>query len=375
MMNEISRIRQALGAPAYEEALADRLGLNVTDLRALELVAAEPGLTAGQIADRSALTTGAVTGVLDRLERAGFVERRPDPADRRSVTVHLVAGRAGELAEARASGDRELRRLLAEREPATRAAILEFLDAANALVTGEVARLRAASRGGFVADEYLAPLAGATHGRLTFASGAPRLAMNFAPLGPTANARIIMETSASRLEFRGAAAADQLLRASFDGPRPDVQVAAGSASIRYRRKAIAAFTTRAARIALGPAVPWTIELGGGITDLTGSLEGIRLERLEVEGGANHIDLALPEASGTVTVRVRGVASSARFRRPARVPVAVRINGGVSRLRIDGERHQQLAGDRRFSSDAFAATADRYEIEVLGGASDVRVEGR
>jgi DNA-binding MarR family transcriptional regulator len=374
-MNDLSRIRQVLGGPAYEEAIADRLGLNVTDLRALELVVSEPGLTAGQLAGRSALTTGAITGVLDRLERAGFVERRPDPSDRRSVTIQPVAGRTAELAAARESGDRELGRLLSSQDAKTRSAILEFLDAANAVVESEAARLRAASRGGFVADEYLAPLAGATRGRLTFASGAPRLALNVAPLGPAARARIIMETSASRLEFRGAAAPDQLLRASFDGPRPDVQAAGGNASIRYRRKAIAAFTTRAARVALGPGVPWTIELAGGITDLTGSLDGVQLERFDVEGGANHIHLTLPEPNGTVTVRVRGVASSARFRRPAHVPVAVRVNGGVARLRIDGERHLQLAGDRRFSSDAFAATANRYEIEVLGGASEVRVEGR
>jgi DNA-binding MarR family transcriptional regulator len=375
MMNDVSRIRQALGGPAYEEAIADRLGLNVTDLRALELVVAEPGVSAGDIAERSGLTSGAVTGVVDRLERAGFVERRPDPADRRGITVHPMPGRAAELAAARESGDRELGRLLSSQDPKTRSAILAFLDAANDVVSSEAARLRAASRGGFVADEYLAPLAGATHGRLAFASGAPRLALNVAPLGPTASARIIMETSASRLEFRGAAAPEQLLRASFDGPRPDVQVAGGIASIRYRRKAIAAFTTRAARVALGPEVPWTIELAGGITDLTGSLAGVDLERLEVEGGANHIDLELPAARGTVTVRVRGVASSARFRRPARVPVAVRVNGGVARLRIDGERHEHLAGDRRFASDAFAATADRYEIEVLDGASEIKVEAR
>jgi DNA-binding MarR family transcriptional regulator len=374
MVNDLPRIRQALGAPDYEEAIAERLGLNVTDLRALELVVAEPGMTAGLVAERSGLTTGAVTGVLDRLERAGFVERRPDPADRRSVTVQPVAGRTDELSAARAAGDRELARLLDDHDPKTRDAILAFLDAAHGVVTDEAARLRAAARGGFVAGEYFAPLAGATHGRLAFASGAPRLALNVAPLGPTAAARIIMETSASRLEFRGPAAPDQLLRASFDGPRPDVQVAGGSASIRYRRKAIAAFATRAAHVALGSAIPWTIELSGGITDLTGSLAGVRLERLEVEGGANHIDLELPEAHGTVTVRVRGVASSARFRRPARVPVAVRVNGGVSDLRIDAARHSHLAGDRRFSSDAFAATADRYEIEVLGGAGDVRIEG-
>lgn len=375
MMNDIARLRQALRDPAYEDALAERLGLNTSDLRALEAVLGEPGMSAGLLAERTALTTGAITGVIDRLERAGYLERRPDPADRRGVTLHPVEARTADLRMARAAADRELERLLARNDPAQRKAILEFLGQATTVVAEEAARLRVASRGGFVADEFIAPLAGATHGRLVFASGAPRLALNVAPFGPDAAARIIMETSASRLEFRGAAGPDQLLRASFDGPRPDIQASGGVATIRYRRKAIAAFSGRAARIALSPAVPWTIELGGGITDLKGSLEGLTLERLEVDGGANHIDLLLPAPRGSGLVRVRGVASSARFRRPASVPVAIRVDGGVGRLRLDGQRFDRLAGDRRFTSDAFAASADRYEIEVLGGASEIRIEGR
>jgi DNA-binding MarR family transcriptional regulator len=374
-MNDLPALRQALQIPAYDEALADHLGMNVTDLRCLEHAVAEPGLTAGRLAELSGLTTGAVTGVLDRLERAGYVERRPDPVDRRSVSVHPVAPRTTELRAARDAVDGQLRRLLAKQSADQRAAILAFLGAANAVVTDEAARLRAAARGGFIADAYVAPLAGATRGRLAFASGAPRLALNIAPFGPDANARIIMETSASRLEFVGAAPADQLLRMSFDGPRPDVHAAAGVATIRYRRKTVAAFSSRAARIALNPTIPWTLELSGGITDLTGSLEGLSLDRLEVDGGANHVDLVLPAPSGSVPLRVRGVASTARFRRPAGVPVAVRVGGGVARLRLDGRRFERLAGDQRFTSDAFEARPDRYEIEILGGASEIRIEGR
>ena len=374
-MNDLPALRQALRLPAYEEALADHLGMNVTDLRCLELVLDSPGITAGGLADRSQLTTGAVTGVVDRLERLGFVERRPDPSDRRSVTIHPIETRTAALAEARSRFETELGRLLAGQDAGARAAILAFLGSAGQVVTGEAERLRAGARGGFVADEYLAPLAGATRGRLAFASGAPRLALNVAPFGPDAAARIIMETSASRLEFRGASSPDQLLRGSFDGPRPDIQAGGGQASIKYRRKAIAAFSARAARLALNGTIPWTIELEGGITDLTGSLAGVQLERVDVDGGANHVDLELPAPVGSVPVRIRGVASTARFRRPAGVPVAVRVNGGVARLRIDGERHERLAGDRRFASDAFRSSADRYEIEVLGGASEIRVEAR
>ena len=372
MMNDIDRVRQALRLPAYDDALAERVGLNPTDLRALEAVVAEPGLTPSRLAEVSGLTSGAVTGMVDRLEAAGFVQRRPDPADRRSVTIHPVAERIAEVEAAGQPLRGELERQLGAFGAAERAAIVKFLDSAGEVVVAEAARLRATSRGGFVAGEYFAPLAGADRGRLVFSSGAPRLSMNLAPFGPEASARVIVETSASRLAFAGACGRDSLVRASFDGPRPDVQLERGTATIRYRRKAIAAFSGRAARIALNPTIPWTIELEGGITDLTGSLSGVSLERLEVDGGANHIDLDLPGPIGTALVRVRGVASSARFRRPAGVPVALRIDGGVSHLRLDGRRFERLAGERRFTSDAFAASVARYEIEVLGGASEVRV---
>ncbi len=206
-----------------------------------------------------------------------------------------------------------------------------------------------------------------------FASGAPRVALNFAPLGPRATARVIAETSASRLEFTGAAPAGDLMAASFDGPRPDVRVAGGEVTIRYRRVAMAAFNTRRAKIALSGTIPWTIELDGGITDLTGTLEAVSLERLDVEGGANHVRLDLPRPTGTAAVRIGGVVSDARFHRPAGVPVAVRVDGGIAHLRVDGGKREQVAGLKRYVGPGFAESPDRYELEVLGGASKLTVD--
>ncbi len=86
----MSRMDQyvALGIVGQQE-VAQRLGLNVTDLTCLGhiLGAGETPLAAGELAERVDLTTGAVTGVLNRLERAGYARRRPDPADRRRVRV------------------------------------------------------------------------------------------------------------------------------------------------------------------------------------------------------------------------------------------------------------------------------------------------
>jgi DNA-binding MarR family transcriptional regulator len=73
-------------------ACAERLGLHSTDWGCVLLLneALPTPLTAGQLAELTGLTTGAVTGVLDRLENAGYVRRERDPADRRRVIVRLV---------------------------------------------------------------------------------------------------------------------------------------------------------------------------------------------------------------------------------------------------------------------------------------------
>ncbi|KJY43166.1 MarR family transcriptional regulator [Streptomyces sp. NRRL B-1568] len=73
------------------QALADHLGLHPTDLQCLNLLCldAEP-LTAGGIAKLTGLTPGSATRLVDRLEKAGLVERRTDPADRRRALVALA---------------------------------------------------------------------------------------------------------------------------------------------------------------------------------------------------------------------------------------------------------------------------------------------
>ncbi|MEV5433520.1 MarR family transcriptional regulator [Streptomyces sp. NPDC052701] len=72
-----------------QHEIAQQLGLNVTDLTcfAFVLEAGENLPTAGDLAERAHVTTGAVTGILNRLERAGYITRRPDPTDRRRVRV------------------------------------------------------------------------------------------------------------------------------------------------------------------------------------------------------------------------------------------------------------------------------------------------
>ena len=71
------------------QAAADRIGINATDLNCLNILSFSGQLTAGELARATGLTTASITGVVDRLEQAGFVRRERDAADRRRVVIHL----------------------------------------------------------------------------------------------------------------------------------------------------------------------------------------------------------------------------------------------------------------------------------------------
>lgn len=91
LMREIRRF--IAGAVLTNQQLADQLGLNSTDYQVLNLIDLRGQTKPGELARLTGLTTGGVTVALDRLEKAGFVKRAPNPHDRRSVLVRAVPAR------------------------------------------------------------------------------------------------------------------------------------------------------------------------------------------------------------------------------------------------------------------------------------------
>src|SRR5262245_39551156 len=73
-----------------DEAATDWLGINVTDGRAIDVIDQHGRITAGDLAKELRLSTGAVTTLVDRLERAGYARRLPDPNDRRRVLIEVT---------------------------------------------------------------------------------------------------------------------------------------------------------------------------------------------------------------------------------------------------------------------------------------------
>jgi DNA-binding MarR family transcriptional regulator len=85
------------GAILFNQKVADDLGLNATDLQCLNLLDLQGSLTPGDLARCCGLTTGGVTVVLDRLEKAGYIRREANPRDRRSLLIRPVPARMRRL--------------------------------------------------------------------------------------------------------------------------------------------------------------------------------------------------------------------------------------------------------------------------------------
>ena len=133
---------------AFDALAAERLGIGLTDLKCLDLVESNGGLTAGRLAALSGLTTGAVTGVLDRLERAGLVVRVRDEADRRKVNVAVTPAHYERSGPIWRPLYEDWRALLASRFTAgERELITEFLRATTELGRRHAARVRAEAGG------------------------------------------------------------------------------------------------------------------------------------------------------------------------------------------------------------------------------------
>jgi len=88
----LTTILRRMGAASalHSQAVAKRAGLASIDLECLDMILLAGPVTAGQIMEHTKLTSGAVTGLIDRLARKGYVERAADPQDRRKVIVRIV---------------------------------------------------------------------------------------------------------------------------------------------------------------------------------------------------------------------------------------------------------------------------------------------
>lgn len=137
----LALLRELTGqSVVISEAIARRAGLSPSDLEVLGTIAQLGPLTAGQLSELTGLSAAAVTGLIDRLERAGVAERRQDPEDRRRVLVSASAGSA-RVSRLYGSLGRDTLAALSERTPRELVVIAAFLREMYEIGAEHVARL------------------------------------------------------------------------------------------------------------------------------------------------------------------------------------------------------------------------------------------
>ena len=80
----------SIGMVSFHQAVGRILGLNVTDMKCLDVMTMKGSATPSQLAEQTGLSSGATTAMIDRLEKAGLVERHPHPNDRRGTVLLLT---------------------------------------------------------------------------------------------------------------------------------------------------------------------------------------------------------------------------------------------------------------------------------------------
>lgn len=347
LADELRRFN-GLGASLFRAA-ASRLGMPATDLQAVDLLASNGAATPGQLADLIGLTSGAVTGMLRRLEDAGLVRRDADPRDARRVIISLDrdSQRLHEVERTLDAMTEAWTKSAAVLTDAQATTLLDFLKRCNALARGEIVRLREMPSPG--EETASSPVAGATSGSLSV-------------------------SGANQLRIRADRNMLELYNATFDGPVPTVKADRGAITMRYpHRLQLLGLSRQTADISLNTHIPWRITIKGAASMIAADLRGLPLSELAIRGAASAIDLQLPACTAIVPIRISGGASAIRIRREPGAAAQVHLKGWASQLDLDGQTSSNVGNNLWLQSSDYQPAGPYYAIELASSASSVTVE--
>jgi DNA-binding MarR family transcriptional regulator len=127
----------------FLQAVADRIGLNITDMRCLNFIhRSDKTISAKDLVAITGLTTGAITGVIDRLERAGFIRRGSDSADRRLVIITPLPEKRAEVEMLFHSINRRRYRMISTMNDRDLAVVKHYMEKNMAILKEEIDILR-----------------------------------------------------------------------------------------------------------------------------------------------------------------------------------------------------------------------------------------
>lgn len=392
-LNDEAGRKSGTAAILYQLAIADRLGLGLTDLVCGEILSRTGAITAGELAELSGLTTGAITGVVDRLEKTGFVRRVSDPNDRRRVMLEPIAERFERLSgNPYAALEARFGELYADYDDAELGLLLEFMRKSITIFDQEAVRLRKpAPPSGQAPGSKTYPEAeldarmeaqGKAHaGRHAQADREPLVSIRkgghkesrvfSAPRGNLTAARLEWLSGPVRLNLRGQRGISELYRAEFKHDIPIVRDQDGKVSVQYRHRTLFGRGGGDAEVKLNTAARWDMHFECGASHVDADLRELTLGDFSLKGNTGKIALLLPPPTGTIRLRIESGVSGIHIERPKKIPVRLELEGDWSVLHFDRQK-MNVSNEIRESPEYKKAT-DRYLIQVIGGGSRLTVE--
>ena len=327
----------------HSHAVATATNLHPTDLEILDLLDQHGDLAAGRLAELSGLTTGAITGVIDRLQIANHVERVRDLDDRRRVVVRKTEANNDQMREVYEPLALALDALLGRYTPSQLEAIADYADRAATVLADDAARLRRGSDD--IHDDA--------------GSGA------LADLPDSAVLHVIR--GLSKVTMVADQAATELVAGKFWRTTPTIRRDGHTVTLAYRSTVFGSIGM-GARIALHPTPSWALEIGGGVSHANLDLSGLRIRSVAISGSVRAVSLVLPPPTGIVSVAIEGGANELEIVMPPTTDATLAFDGTTDRTTVNGKG----LGQRPSATIGSVKSPNRYEIRIGGGASKVAI---
>jgi Domain of unknown function (DUF5668) len=199
-------------------------------------------------------------------------------------------------------------------------------------------------------------------------------------LGGLSAASLDLNYGSATVDVKAGGVGDSLYQAHVDYPSgenpPTISLDRETGSLQIHESStfspfhLFGGSRRHVQLTLTDQVPWSIQIGGGAANLRLDLRHAQLSKLEISGGANQLDAQLPSPKGTVLISVSGGANNVAIVAPVHSQWRVAVSGGVSAVTINGSSSGNLGGDFNQQSPGYGSAADRFDIEISGGASHI-----
>jgi hypothetical protein len=200
-----------------------------------------------------------------------------------------------------------------------------------------------------------------------------------APLGKTANGKLVFERGAAGLTLHCKPLSGQLFTAHFERHVPVVRINGGTVTVRYRNFGFSllnwlryGFNAPRSEVTLNADIPWQIDLHGGIAQSSLDLRPVKLRRGTIHSGVSDVVLKLGEPNGVVRLDCHGGANNLSILRPANVAVRLTIHGGAVNLVLDQQKFGAVSGMTTLETPNSQEASSYYMINLHGGAHNFKV---